>query len=771
MLQTQKGVPLHAHGGMLKVWKKIKMPSLLKSLVFCVTICSSTLLLSQNQASLENVTILPYIVQLDLCDARSHIYTHVDFVKSSTNANKGNEISYLKLVPSWDPTKTYLVQKKQNGFEIDLYNQYAPKGNLTMEISGYDSNNNQIFSKQISKNAKQEGIVDVSPHMDKLLGEFQKTRWGLDQFFCDKMVSQIELLAFFKDYLKLTDFQMCEMIRRYNLLSRLELQNQVSYPWRSDLCSQFHHFLTSINGPDEPSDGDNCVCNLIRTNRSALNIGSGNAFLDPADQCNDYIPRLFAKNYEFNSNEDDCIISEGRLGAAKGATFVMQYNNGADSPEKFHYEIHNGWSEISFRSVCVDPITLSPDLANCSGCVKTVDLQYGYFTRANLWGNKSFHINGSKLGMRAEDWAIMAVQDGSEFNVLDVAGRSYVIDCEAPDASITDLLTAAADLIDPIGLAFDSLSVPNVLDAATQVIEFIDTYITSQKCNEVFVGDTTMLSGTYTFDLAPGEYFKASLISGATFGGECHNNGKGFISLNSDFYLAAAVNTKADSTGTVPNYCECEKIGAYALGSMENFTPKSIQIRDSNPVLDMSTIFEDVPYGDLTMRQLAGAYIGSFGPWAPKWNQTGCCSDVQLECHSECAYINGCDQIQPKVSANHLDLPNSRTSTLAFNSTLNDGEGLVRSKNNNFDEENEIKMYPNPVTNELIVDFSGLTDEYHTNANVAIYDIYGMKVAESRINSDEKFIKLDMSNLIPGIYIGAITESNSNQKYFKIIKN
>lgn len=196
------------------------------------------------------------------------------------------------------------------------------------------------------------------------------------------------------------------------------------------------------------------------------------------------------------------------------------------------------------------------------------------------------------------------------------------------------------------------------------------------------------------------------------------------------FILYLVVATTSDSTGTVPEYCECERIGAYALGSMRDFNPEDIDIRDSNPVLDMSMIFEEAPYGTLTMRQLAGEFIGSFGPWAPKWNQSGCCSSVQLECHSECAYLSGCNNVSPKNSIHKLNLPQSRPNTLEFNTFLETEKSIINLENRFHNINEQAKVYPNPVNDELIIDVTDMSDEYHTNLTITIYDINGTEVSE-----------------------------------------
>ena len=83
---------------------------------------------------------------------------------------------------------------------------------------------------------------------------------------------------------------------------------------------------------------------------------------------------------------------------------------------------------------------------------------------------------------------------------------------------------------------------------------------------------------------------------------------------------------------------------------------------------------------------------------------------------------------------------------------------------------NEIKMYPNPCINSLFIDCTKSSNISYVN--IKIIDIFGITVyRETRYNVRyEPNLKVDISNMLPGIYLASISDSNSNSFTQKIIK-
>lgn len=78
-----------------------------------------------------------------------------------------------------------------------------------------------------------------------------------------------------------------------------------------------------------------------------------------------------------------------------------------------------------------------------------------------------------------------------------------------------------------------------------------------------------------------------------------------------------------------------------------------------------------------------------------------------------------------------------------------------------------IHMYPNPATNELTVDFS--TEENVTGIN--IYDLQGRLLSSEITNKNARSQKINISNLVKGIYFVTLEKEGGERKTGKFIKD
>jgi len=86
------------------------------------------------------------------------------------------------------------------------------------------------------------------------------------------------------------------------------------------------------------------------------------------------------------------------------------------------------------------------------------------------------------------------------------------------------------------------------------------------------------------------------------------------------------------------------------------------------------------------------------------------------------------------------------------------------STNDNTINEKKIKVFPNPVNNQLEIRFANFSDTYQGT----IYDLTGKKVHTFNHQSSQKTI--DVSFLKSGFYLLNI-KTNGYSKNFKILKN
>jgi len=75
------------------------------------------------------------------------------------------------------------------------------------------------------------------------------------------------------------------------------------------------------------------------------------------------------------------------------------------------------------------------------------------------------------------------------------------------------------------------------------------------------------------------------------------------------------------------------------------------------------------------------------------------------------------------------------------------------------DQENVLMAYPNPATNELFV--NGLTK----NSSISIFDMTGKSVTIEKMISDQKKMRLDISDFETGIYFIKVNNGREDKDY------
>jgi Secretion system C-terminal sorting domain/SprB repeat/Ig-like domain CHU_C associated len=81
--------------------------------------------------------------------------------------------------------------------------------------------------------------------------------------------------------------------------------------------------------------------------------------------------------------------------------------------------------------------------------------------------------------------------------------------------------------------------------------------------------------------------------------------------------------------------------------------------------------------------------------------------------------------------------------------------------NNSFDNNTNLKVYPNPSSSVFTVDIDG-------NATIEVYDLVGKQIVRKNVASGTS--QLDLSNFSKGVYLFKVTNQNNQTKNIKIIK-
>ncbi|SFU73524.1 Por secretion system C-terminal sorting domain-containing protein [Pustulibacterium marinum] len=146
---------------------------------------------------------------------------------------------------------------------------------------------------------------------------------------------------------------------------------------------------------------------------------------------------------------------------------------------------------------------------------------------------------------------------------------------------------------------------------------------------------------------------------------------------------------------------------------------------------------------------------------------SGSCGNFICEGSSDSGYYGGDESMTVEVESNTVYCLNigyysgaEDESEGAFSLAISSED--ISLSNDNFEAENEISFYPNPVSDKLTI------SAFHGVNKIEFFDLLGKKVLET--NTFQKENVIDVSNLKQGTYFIKVI-SNSSQNIFKIIKD
>ncbi len=77
-------------------------------------------------------------------------------------------------------------------------------------------------------------------------------------------------------------------------------------------------------------------------------------------------------------------------------------------------------------------------------------------------------------------------------------------------------------------------------------------------------------------------------------------------------------------------------------------------------------------------------------------------------------------------------------------------------------KELSLKIYPNPATNDIVY----ITTSKNGIKDIVVYDVFGEMVLTDRISSKS----LNISRLVPGVYVLQVTEGNETMTRKLVVK-
>ena len=697
----------------------------------------------------EDIVTIDHHISIFSDDCLDVVHTYVQLYLSDIDKER---VSTITIHDKDNPSNIKYVNEELEAELFNINQSLVGEKAPALIATVYSNEGTPINEYEVAVKNADDGMIDVTKKMDQYLEEFSAKKdtdkINLWFFFCDKLLSRVELFAFFQDYLDLTVEESCDMIKMYAQVFGQDFDEEIEESaYYLALCELFEQYNEEIGtgGDDDP---DKCICKMIRTKSSAQSFHK-NSGASGSDDCSDYDSYIIAEQHDSKPNDNDLSFSEGRQGAAKAAQLYLNYDGVDSSPDNWKITTSIGSSTIRFRSVCIDPVTVTANLEECETCDKEVTIDYGYFSTAKLFSAThacSFCDEGAK-GVMEEYASVFVVNGESENEILFNQGKRYETECDWDDdvQSLDETLTDATALAVTIAAAIAAPSIQTIGLAAQQLVSFYENNIQEEGCDEFFFPQPISGNGSKTYILKPGTSLLAAITSGTTFGAKVINHGEVLLRTNSDFYLTGVVKSIPNDAGEVPDYCDCELLASYVVGSLDQDTPQ-IPNEDENTGINpkWNQLFSAAPLGLLTMRQYAGEIIGTSADWQGAFEEAGCCS-VIIPCDSDCVFVRGCgDDVQIGYSSE------DQNGSIEMLSELNEGS---------------INVYPNPAREGQVLEITMLNPE--DVSSISIMNISGKMIQDVSIDNDYN-VSVNTTGFNQGIYIVVINFIDGSRDYKRV---
>lgn len=764
-----------------------------------------------NQDSTSTIITVPdpnlqtQVVSLDLCDSLKHIYIRTNYnlqyfkqrsiktirigLKDRSNIFIYHNIPIDSLGSTISGggdtnngtnanTNSTATNSDKGFFELEWYNVHAGS-EVYMDIQLINTSNTIIYSNsQVLNLHKEKGIIDVTDHLGDIIDQFMiQHDTSIMTYFCGKRISQIELLAFFKDYFNLSDQQMCDIIRIHNISMGSQITGTTTgivYDFITTItCIILNDWEQNIKGGGGGNNDNECLCNMIRTKADALSVDPIPALTQ--DNCKTYTPQPFENHYltgKWLGNDEDLLLLGGKMGAAKGEIFYL-YADGCDKIPDVETvrATPEGYGMITFRSVCVDPATLAIPEYLCKNCKKEIELTYKYSSIGEAFAKEWDNVFcDEKVGVTLEEFATLIIENNGQTSIADSLGYKMVATCDANAGwNLDSLINNGEGLYN----AIENISGISGYIEAAKVVAGVIKNVIQVGCSDLKIQQRSM-GGSKIYILNPGQRFRAMLYSDATYKGKGQSSVMAWAKVLSAYYISAVLKTIPDSTGSVPDYCECEAIAAYTWGSMDGFTPSAKRPRDKDKQSrwpDFAGVYDNPPMGAYGIKQLIGSFIGTAGEWGDKFENAGCCA-VVIPCHADCVYITGCPESTPIHDKEYINIEAIEN--------INNTYVRSSSKRHQSDEDlrrqiellrTSVEIYPNPSSDIVNIRFH-LLDAYRTIKSIEMYNTNGVRLYEHSFVPGQpvSLYQVDIAPYESGMYFIRTVFSDTSSTIHRFVK-
>lgn len=696
-------------------------------------------------------SISVFMSYIDLCDDRKDIYLQL-VPNKGYNKNTKSDIIPTSIVVqvNGERKNARLVDGR---YEIEFYNYTSVSNKLDVAVSGFDSNNQLIVSKNEELLLERDGMIRVSDHLYKELESWRNTPKSnggnnIIYHFCGKNINRVELLAFFQEFLDMSKEEMCTYLRIYQTETFASaFEEDFHNILVGELCDKFDEYLDSIR-PGGGGDEDECSCKIIKSS-THVRHSDGNEFglagESTSESCPDVpLPREGSLWYgkgstyfdTYNQNDWGNVLW-GWQGAAKMLTIHGHLTNHNAALESINGNIGYAGevsSSLSFSMYCYDPVELGPANDSDCSCTKDVSIEYRYASQGIIKGEASGY--NAKFNGTIDDRAYLALVKSNGEKLLNIGQFSMTIGCESTDTTtwIQDIntLKTAIETAADISLG----NIPGAISAGADLVlavNHLDPF--HGGCGTVSSGGKVLLDSTIVIQLTPDNYSVTATIGSVVEGvlNLENDNVDGTMSICSDFFMVGILVTDQDSTSD--NCCN-ELVGSYVIGDLGEFENDNQGQAKFNGLFNSPT--------SLTFKQqlVAGHLLTSGGVnfGILVFPNIVCCQP-KVDCYYDCGYYGNCTEAD-----------SSEYRLIHFDPAIGSDVRLSH--------ESDIKLYPTPISegNNLKVEIFN---------NIVIKDFQLLDLNGSLIkNYKELYLQgsyeINLMDTPSGIYILRFT-TDANQ--------
>jgi len=758
-------------------------------------------------------TIVPPDVVVDPdvvtdCDDRIDIHLSIS-VKYGVNRRSKALIPVTKLdiYPLYDESMLKTITTD----EVEFYGLESEESSIPFVIKMYGDNGELLREKIENVTTEKSGLITTSPKLFTYLHNWGSISQGngpdslhsfisgvdIIRYFCGTNFSKVELLSFFQDFLELSPEEICQFKLLYEAVTNESYYTEGVLSWEDKYCELLELYYDEYLKSKKGLGGEDCKCKVINS-ATFIDHSVLGATGSPLPNCPDVaiteeeqIQSHTSSNTIIHQDNNWHVNTWANMGAAKSMYSISHHWEGGSSnlpgPISNTINMSTLRSGIQFSMKCFDPHSAEIDTScNCEKDVTVVGEYTSYVHgRSGTEGNFFGPGNGSVRSCM-EDWAFFTRFTRDGLTRIEDGAAITCVECRSTDSTnfVTDLAVAATGLeqlipglIDTTG--YDLSDLDEILDTTAQIIDLLDNVFSfPNDCGDLVDSTYTLISANDRFTLTAENDYVAYTMSSRIYSFTDFTNDEAWHELHvlSDYYMAGTLESRGDST------CCNEKVGAYSIGTLENFEESNLATIDGSDVTYLGLEWKiNGPLKNTNMLATGGLYqrgdgnrlnrlqrdvANFFNTIDPNFLKDAFaleCPDgcqISVNCYFNCGYWGECHD--EEGDANNEEEIESRNLSIS-------NQGNIINLNFVPDNEgNRIKIYPNPITGGESIRIE--SKSAFKNQILYIFRTDGKLIYESVLENDEHLRDLDNFVLHNGVNIFCIKDAQGNLYFDKIIK-